>query len=202
MLKTIACLSVLILASLGVAAAQSDQQPASHAKLNKLTLGLTYSAERAKTTYSSCNCFWLQGGAADVNWNAWRNLGIAAEINGAHASNIGPGVSLSKIDFLVGPRFTWQSPAWKVRRRPISFFGEFLVGGTHAFDTLIPTNSGVTQSGNSFALQTGGGSNLWLTPHLGWRVIELDYGYSQLPNAGSGTQNEVRIATGIVWRIR
>lgn len=200
--RKFACLLVLILASTGVAAAQSGQQSASRARLNGLSIGLTYNAVRAKTINSSCNCFWLQGGAADVNWNAWRNLGITAEINGGHASNIGPGVDLSKIDFLVGPRFTWASSAWKLRKRPISFFGEFLLGGTHAFDTLIPTDTGVIHSASSFALQTGVGSNLWLTPHLGWRVIELDYGYSQLPNAGSGTQNEVRIATGIVWRIR
>jgi hypothetical protein len=202
MLRKISCLLALVLASLGTATAQPAPRPASIARSGQLTLGFTYSAERAKTTNSSCNCFWIQGGAADVNWNAWRNLGITAEINGGHASNIGSGVDLSKIDFLIGPRFTWQSPAWKFHRRPISLFGEFLVGGTHAFGTLIPTNSGVSHSATSFALQTGLGSNLWLTPHLGWRVIELDYGYSQLPNAGSGTQSELRFATGIVWRIR
>lgn len=200
MLRNLACLSIMLLASLSVAIAQ-PHQPASRASMTRFTVGVTYSAERAKTVNSSCHCFWLQGGAADVTWSAWRNLGITAEINGGHASNIGPGVDLSKIDFLVGPRYTWQPAAWETHKRPLSFFGEFLLGTTHAFDTVIPTSSGVTGSANSFALQTGVGSNLWLTPHLGWRVMELDYGYSQLPNTASDTQNEFRIATGIVLRL-
>jgi hypothetical protein len=202
MLRKITCLFALILASVGVATAQSRAHIAYPAGRSRVTLGLTYSAQRAKTTNNNCNCFWLQGGAADINWKAWRNLGITAEINGGHASNIGPGVDLSKIDLLLGPRFTWQPSAWKLGKRRLSIFGEFLAGGTHAFNTVVPTNSGVTNSATSFALQTGVGSNLWLTPHLGWRVMEMDYGYSQLPNAGSGTQSEFRIATGIVWKIR
>ena len=201
MLKQIAGISILILASLRVAEARPAQQPASHPRFSALTIGLTYNAERAKTTSSGCNCFWFQGAAADVGWQLWNNLGIAAQLSGAHASNIGPGVNISKIDFLFGPRYTWHPPLWRPTRRSSALFGEFLLGGIHAFNTIIPTISGASSSATAFALQTGGGANLWLTPRFGLRVLQLDYIYSQLPNGGNSRQNDLRIATGVIWRI-
>ena len=201
MLRQIVGAWILITLSLGVAAAQSSAHKGIHLRAKPTSLAITYNAERAKTVSSGCNCFWFQGAAVDANWNLWNRLGIAAQVSGGHASNIGPGVDISKIDFLVGPRYTWQPARWKHFHYHPSLFGEFLLGGVHAFDTVIPTSSGTSSSATSFGLQTGVGTNLWLTPHFGIRLLELDYVYSRLPNAGNSTQNDFRVATGVTWRL-
>lgn len=200
MLRKISGAGLLILLSLGTARAQFHNS--SSGLLAPASVAITYNAERAKTSPSNCGCFWFQGAAADADWNVWNHLGVAAEVSGAHASNIAPGVDVSKINFLIGPRYTWQPAAMRLSGRRASMFGEFLLGGVHAFDTVIPTTSGATSSATAFALQAGVGANLWLTPHLGLRVIELDYTYSQLPNTGNSIQNGFRIAAGVVWRLR
>lgn len=203
MLRQIASVWILMILSLGVATAQSN--PSANTNLQPrvapVSIAITYNAELAKTTFGNCNCFWFQGAAADANWNVWNHLGIAAQLSGGHASNIGPGVDVSKIDFLFGPRYTWQPARWKHYHYHPSLFGELLLGGVHAFDTVIPTSSGTSSSATAFALQTGGGANLWLTPHFGIRLLQLDYVYSDLPNAGNSTQNDFRIATGVTWRL-
>lgn len=201
MFRKIAGVSLLIVASLGVAVAQEAHPAPTQSKPSRVTVGVTYSTERGKTTYSSCTCFWLQGGAADVNWNVWRAVGIDAQVEGGHAGNIGPGVDLSKVTFLIGPRITWRPVTPRIRKHSASIFGEFLMGDAQVFNTVIPTVPGVTSSASAFAVQTGFGSNLWLTHHFGVRVLEIDYEYSQIPNGGSGTQSEVRLASGIVWRL-
>lgn len=201
MLRQVAGAWILITLSLGVAAAQSPVRKTVHPRLKPSSIALTYNAERAKTVSSGCNCFWFQGAAVDADWNVWKHLGIAAQFSGGHASNIGPGVDISKIDFLFGPRYTWQPARWKHNRYHPSIFGEMLLGGVHAFDTVIPTSSGTSSSATAFGLQTGAGANLWLTPHFGVRLLELDYVYSRLPNAGNSTQNDLRIAAGVVWRL-
>lgn len=203
MLRQIARIWILIIISLGVATAQSMSHDKSEQRsfITPASIAVTYNVERAKTVSAGCNCFWFQGAAADANWNAWNHLGIAAQLSGGHASNIGPGVDISKIDFLFGPRYTWQRARWQHNRYHPSVFGEVLLGGVHAFDTVIPTSSGTSSSATAFAMQTGGGANLWLTRHFGIRLVQLDYVYSRLPNAGNSTQNDLRIATGMIWRL-
>lgn len=200
MLRTITGAWLLILLSAGMAGAQA-RHVASRSFVPS-TLAITYNAERAKKiSPGTCGCFWFQGGAADADWHMWNRLGIAAELSGSRASNVAPGVDVKKIDFLLGPRYVWQ-PAAQKHKRHTSVFGEFLIGSVHAFNTVIPTSTGVASSATAFALQTGAGTNLWLSPHFGFRVIELDYTYSRLPNTGDSTQNGLRIASGLIWNLR
>lgn len=201
MLRRIVGAGILITLFPGVAAAQSPAQKGVHLRAKPTSLAITYNAERAKTVSGGCNCFWFQGGAVDANWNLSNHLGVAAQFSGGHASNIGPGVDISKIDFLVGPRYTQQPARWRHYRYHPSVFGEFLVGGVHAFDTVIPTRSGTSSSATAFGLQTGAGANLWLMPDFGIRLFELDYVYSRLPNAANSTQSDFRIATGVTWHL-
>lgn len=200
MLRSIPVASLLIMLSAGMAGAQTLHPPKGH--LIPASVAVTYNAERTKIDMSHCGCFWFQGAAADADWEAWKSLGIAAQVSGAHAADIAPGVSANKIDFLLGPRYTWQPASAEHRSRGTSIFGEFLLGGVHVFDAVIPTSSGVTSSATAFAFQTGAGANLWLTPHFGIRLVEVDYTYSQLPNAGDSVQNGLRIAAGLSWRPR
>ena len=201
MLREIAGVWILVTLTMGVAAAQGASHDSALARAKPDNIAITYHAERAKTVLGGCNCFWFQGASVDATWNAWNHLGIAAQLSGGHASNVGPGVDVSKIDFLFGPRYTWRPAQWKYNRYLPSLFGEFLLGGVHAFDTVIPTSSGTTSSATAFSFQTGAGANLWLTSRFGIRLLQLDYVHSTLPNAGNSTQNDFRIASGVTWRL-
>lgn len=202
MLRQIAGAWILFTLCLGVATAQnSSHNDHLRSRLIPSSIALTYNAERAKTVSSSCNCFWFQGGAIDTNWNVWNHLGIAAQLSGGHAANIAPGIGIKKIDFLFGPRYTWQPTRRNRHRYQPSVFGELLLGGVHVYSTVIPTSSGTSSSATAFGTQIGAGANLWLTPRFGIRLLELDYVYSTLPNAGNSTQNDFRIATGVVWHL-
>ncbi len=72
-------------------------------------LAVTYTAERAKIASIDCGCFWLQGGSASGAVALFRGLGAAANFTGEHASNIAPGVDLSKLVFMAGPRYTLEA---------------------------------------------------------------------------------------------
>lgn len=182
--------------------AQSAPQQPRRFHLPPVDLAVTYDAERGKIAASNCGCFWFQGGGVNSSITLWHGLGFAADISGGRASDISPGISLSKVNFLFGPRYTWQVPHFPIAHHAPSLFGEFLFGAAHAYGTVIPSASGGSSHATAFAYQTGGGLNLWLAPHFGLRALELDYVHSQLPNNSNSSQNDFRLATGFVWRFR
>ncbi len=200
------CRSVL-LASAGLlsvlgAHAQQNPAPPKHAPVST-DLAFTYTAERGQQAPGNCGCFWLQGVGVDAGVNFWKGLAIAASFNSGHASNIAPGVNLSKVQFVVGPRYTYT--AWTGRdaaaNRRLQLFGQGLFGGVHAYNGTFPGSSGVVTSAGSFALEVGGGLNLLFSKTLGVRLLEADYVRTSLPNNASNTQNDVRLAVGITWHI-
>lgn len=166
-------------------------------------LAVTYTAERAKVASIDCGCFWLQGGSVSGAVTLFRGLGVAANFTGEHASNIVPGVDLSKLVFMAGPRYTRDTWHGKqgIANHEISIFGEALFGIAHGFDSVFPTASGADTSANSFSLQVGGGLNVGLTQHFGLRVLEIDYVHTRLPNSLGNTQNDLRLAFGLTYRL-
>jgi outer membrane protein OmpA-like peptidoglycan-associated protein len=110
------------------------------------------------------------------------------------------GVDVNKISFLAGPRYT--STAWSgARDRRLQIYGQGLFGVSHGFDGLYPATGGATSSANSFALQAGGGLNLYLNRHWGVRLLEADYVRTQFPNAADDVQNDLRLAFGVTYHI-
>ena len=53
-----------------------------------------------------------------------------------------------------------------------------------------------------YAFQTGGGVNIPLKGSLGWRVGEIDYILTNLPNGTNGYQGDIRISSGITFHFR
>jgi hypothetical protein len=189
----------LILLLIGASALRGTAQPASPST----DLAVTYTPEYAKVSGIDCGCFWFQGGAADAAVTFHRGLGIAASLTGQQASSVSGGNGVSKVAYLFGPRFTFgisRQPENLLLGHGTTFFGEALFGGMHGFDSIFPSSSGAKPSANSFAFQLGGGMDVALARGLGIRAIELDYVRSSLPNSGSGTQNDLRIAVGLSYR--
>jgi hypothetical protein len=187
---------LLATASFGHAQSEPGRAPAS------IDLAITYSTEHAQLSPGTCGCFWLQGGAADAAFTLWKGFGIAAGVTGELVSNYAPGVDFSKVSYMGGPRYTYT--VWKgapaSRQRPrLQIFGDGLFGAVHALSGAFPTATGINTSANSFALQTGGGLNLFFSRSLSVRLLEVDYVRTQLPNGYAGTQNDLRLAFGVSY---
>ena len=187
---------LLATASFGHAQSEPGRAPAS------IDLAITYSTEHAQLSPGTCGCFWLQGGAADAAFTLWKGFGIAAGVTGELVSNYAPGVDFSKVSYMGGPRYTYT--VWKgapaSRQRPrLQIFGDGLFGAVHALSGAFPTATGINTTANSFALQTGGGLNLFFSMSLSVRLLEVDYVRTQLPNGYAGTQNDLRLAFGVSY---
>jgi hypothetical protein len=169
----------------------------------KFDLGITYTYKLAKLSSTTGWYFGIQGGSVDgVYWLGPKayNLGVAFDFNGETASNIGPGVNLSQLSFVAGPRYT----LWKVKApgklSGTNIYGQALVGYVHAYNSIFPSGLTTTSSAGSFALQTGGGANLPLNKQWGLRLVEADYIYTQLPNSNGNYQGDVRFSGGVTYR--
>jgi hypothetical protein len=179
------------------------QGSAPRLQLSSVDFGITWSSEHAKIADTGCQCFWLAGGSAEGAVTLYHGLGVAAELNGGTASNIAPGVDLSKLTFAVGPRYTSNMPRWKIIRRvPLRLFGKGLFGDAHAFNGTFPVAKGTVSHASSFSMQFGGGADLGLWRGLGVRLIEFQYIRTSFSNDYSNTQNDLRISAGMTWRIQ
>jgi outer membrane immunogenic protein len=159
------------------------------------TVAITYNLERAKIAGTGSGGFWLQGGGGDIALPIYKGLSLAGSVNGEHASNIRPGVNLSKVTYLAGPRYTFAA------RSHMQLFGEGLFGAAHGFDSLFPTSTGVTSTASSYAIQLGGGLDIAMRGGLGLRALEADYVRTGLPNNGNNSQNDLRLAFGLSYQL-
>lgn len=105
--------------------------------------------------------------------NDW--LGGVADLGGVYGS----GASVHT--FLFGPQVSWPAR--------ISPFAHVLIGGAHF--------SGSGLSDTSFSAAIGVGIDARLAHGFYWRVIQGDYVATRF---FSGTQNNTRVSTGIVFR--
>jgi hypothetical protein len=170
-------------------------QDAGHSRKSNITtdVAVTYTGTLARTTPGSQ--FWLNGGSADAAVTFYRGLGVAANFTGAHASNIAPGVSLSQVSFMAGPRYTLR-----LARLPRTHvFTEALFGGAHGFDSAFPGSSGTTSTSSSFSMQLGTGADIAITRGFAIRAFELDYIRTGFPNGNTNSQNDLRVAFGVAY---
>ena len=191
----LAAFSLLTMLTLGSVRAQAQAgNEAGHATAPEIAA--TYTIERAQISNLGCNCFWLQGGAVEAAWPIYHGLSVAGTFGAAHASKIQPGVDLSELTYLAGPRYTLSlAPGYRTR-----IFGEALFGAAHGFNGVFPSEAGVKSSATSFALQTGGGIDFTVNHSFALRLPEISYVRTSLPNNGSDTQNNLRLAVGAAYR--
>jgi hypothetical protein len=170
-----------------------------------IDIAATYTAEHAKISPSDCGCFWLQGGSAEANVYLFRGLSATAELTGSHVGNITPGVEVSQIAVMGGPRYTFGTSRLTDRifgsQHRTSFFGEALFGGVHAFDGVYPSSTGLKDSASAFSMQVGGGFNVRLARNFALRAFEVDYVRTSLPNGTTDSQHDLRLAAGITYQI-
>jgi len=203
-MRKLICESVLlvgacILASTG---AWAQPEPATRQAVSA-DLAVTFNLERADIVPTEC-CFWMKGGGADAAVTFWRGFGLAASVTGDHVSNYASGYDVNKIAFLAGPRFTRGLRAGSTSSQYGSRFqvyGDGLFGRVHAFDGTFPSATNFESTAGSFALQTGGGVNMFVSRSLGIRLIEADYVRTLLPNGSANVQNDMQLAFGVTYHV-
>jgi hypothetical protein len=156
----------------------------------------TYNSLLANVTTG--NEFNMQGGSAQVQAQVWGRICAVADVAGFHTGNVnGTGIGLDLITFTFGPRYVWAPP-----RRRFVLFGQALVGGAHGMNSIFPSSAGINSSGNSLALQLGGGIDVPLSHHFSVRALDADWLRTQLPNATTNVQNNLRLGVGIIYNLK
>ncbi len=182
--------------TMGMAAGAQQQPSTNKLHIDSVDVAATFSLEHAQVASTGTPGFWLRGGSADAAVTLYRGLGLAVNVTGENAANIGNNVGLSQIAVMAGPRYTRSLPG--LHRTQL--FAEGLFGGIHAFDSVFPGSTETTSSAGGFSMQLGGGVNVRVAHGVSIRALEIDYVHTNLPNNNADSQNDLRLAFGVSYR--
>lgn len=187
-LRSVLLLTLLSVLS-GVLHAQAISMGGINDEIPRFEVGANYNYFHANAPPGQCGCFSLNGGSGTILMNVTPVWSAVADIAVAHANNVdNTSQSITIVNYLFGGRYT--------RRNSSRFvpYGEALFGGAKE-----DVNFQFTINRNSFGLAVGGGVNTQLKRRLGLTIAQIDYVYTQIPNAKNDRQNNVRISTGIAY---
>jgi outer membrane immunogenic protein len=157
-----------------------------------IDLEFHYAHFHANAPPAQCGCFSMNGGGSNLVINMPRGFSLVTDVTAAYANKIdGSTQNISILNFMGGPRYSYRSTK---RWTP---YVQVLLGGSEEYSNDAYLGGGKT----AFAVTGGGGVTRVLSRHFAWNVIEADYVYSQLPNAKNDVQNDLRVSTGLVFRI-
>lgn len=157
--------------------------------IRRFEVGGNYNFFRANAPPGQCGCFNMNGGSGTFLVNvtpAWSALADIAVARASHVNNTSQDILI--INYLFGPRYTYRN---HTRWVP---YGEVMLGGAKE-----NVNFQFDINRQSFGVMGGGGVTTKIKPRWGINIIEVDYVYTRIPNARNNTQNNLRIATGIIY---
>jgi hypothetical protein len=67
-------------------------------------------------------------------------------------------------------------------------------------NSVFPGSSATSSSANGLALLVGGGINVPMQHRLTMRAVQVDWERTQLPNATTNVQNNLRLGAGLMCR--
>lgn len=135
-------------------------------------------------TGDNCNGF---GANAAANVNHW--LGIVGDFGFCNDTSLPTGFTSHYTNYLFGPRVSFRNYGRLVP------YAQFLLGGAHSTFNGAPPGS-LNTSANTFAYTLGAGTDIRLTPHISFRVIQFEYLHTDF---GGTKQNNMRMETGLVY---
>jgi hypothetical protein len=139
-----------------------------------------------------CGCFSANGGYGSAVFNMPHGFGIVADLAGVHTNTVGAtNQSISVFNYLFGVRYRIR-PVLK-RYTP---YAQALGGGSQELSSYA-----AVQNVRGAAFSLGGGVTTTLHPHFGWTIVEADWIHSYIPNAQNNLQNDLRISSGITFRL-
>lgn len=156
-----------------------------------MEVGADYAYFHANAPPAQCGCFSLQGVGGGFAINGTHGLSLVADIATAKATHIdGTPQNIRIVNFLGGPRFSYRTHS---RFTP---YVQVLIGGS---DEL--SNYAIVQNKAGFAVSGGGGVNRTFAKYLGWKIVEADFLHSQIFNGSNNRQNDLRVTTGVYFRL-
>jgi peptidoglycan-associated lipoprotein len=156
-----------------------------------MEVGVDYAYLHANAPPAQCGCFSLQGVGGSLAINAVHGISFVADIATADAKNVdGTPQNIRILNFLAGPRYSYRTHS---RFTP---YIEALLGRS-----LELSNYAIVQNQSGFAVSGGGGVNRTFGRYFGWKVVEADYIHSQIFNGHNNRQNDLRLTTGIFFRL-
>jgi opacity protein-like surface antigen/outer membrane protein OmpA-like peptidoglycan-associated protein len=177
----------------------------------RFELFVGYSYLRAVPSESSANRLaWLNGGSTSIAFNLNPHLGIVGDFSGFDDTKLDlrgtnphqvPNSSGTVFTYLVGPRLSFVS------HDRITPFAQVLFGGVHASAVTLSDCSGVActplPTENKFAMTAGAGLDIKVSRRIALRIIQAEYLMTRFENhdtGAGGTQNDVRLSSGLVFR--
>ena len=190
--------------------------------------GYTYTRFNAS---SPVNAFSANGGLGSLQFNVTHFLGLVGELGGSHNSSLTVDGSQTLHPDQTGFTYLFGPRVYVNKAGVVSPFFEFFGGGVHnsrsffipnaLLPTPLPGIRGVTETPgvtstkfastqNAAALLLGGGIDVRLSRHIGFRPIELDYlptNFSPFNVPGLGHvnstrwQQNLRYSAGLVFRM-
>jgi opacity protein-like surface antigen len=130
------------------------------------------------------------GGGGQFVYNANKWLGVVGDLAGYGANSTANGTLVGgALTYLFGPRANF-------RHGKVTPFAQTLFGG-------IRTTDGIVQYGseNNFAMTAGGGIDFKVSRHVSIRPVQAEYFMTKIPDGLNNRQNNLRIGTGIVFRL-
>jgi len=156
-----------------------------------LDAGFGYAYFHANAPPSGCGCFSLNGGYANLVFHSVHGIALVSDLTTAHANNInGTTQNVTVFDYLFGPRVYYHSSSH------FTPYVQVLAGGSEEF-----SNYTYADGATDFAASGGAGMSARLSRHWGWNIVEGDYVYSRLPNGSNNRQSDLRVSTGIFFRL-
>jgi len=157
-----------------------------------LEMSVGYTFIHANAPPGQCGCFSANGGYGSAVVNLPRGFGLVADLAAVHTNTVGASSqSITIFNYLFGPRYRFR-PVFK-RYAP---YAQILGGGSQEMSSYT-----AVQNVKGTAFSVGGGVTTTLDRHLSWTVFEADWVGSRLPNAQNNLQNDLRISSGLTFRL-
>lgn len=151
-----------------------------------------YTFLHANAPPGQCGCFSANGGYGSLVFNLPRGFGIVADLAAVHTNTVGSTTqSITVFNYLFGPRYRFR-PVFK-RYIP---YAQVLGGGSQELSSYT-----AVQNVKGAAFSVGGGVSTTLDRHFSWTIFEADWVGSRLPNAQNNLQNDLRVSSGLTFRL-
>jgi hypothetical protein len=156
----------------------------------EVSAGYTYVYANAPP--GQCGCFSANGGYGSAAFGLPHGVSIVADLAAVHASTVGGTTqSITLFHYLFGARYTLRS-----HRTRLSPYVQALGGGAEEFSSYA-----AVQHVRGAAFSLGGGASVPIGTHFSWTMAEADWVRSELPNAQNNFQNDLRLSSGINFRL-
>jgi outer membrane protein OmpA-like peptidoglycan-associated protein len=203
-LMLIALLGLAILPCAGQKSGATQPQAGSRVQ-DRLDVGLLFTEKWSKITNTTAYYFTMPGGAVELSYNFKKydnRWSIVADVQGETATQPPAlGYGLNQFTVVGGPRYTvWRKS--DTDPRSANIFLEAFFGGMHGWNSMFMNSQGGAKSAaSSWSAQMGAGLNLPLDKKWSWRVAQLDYIATDLPNSANNFQGDTRFSTGVTYHL-